>query len=341
MEDKKLNVDELIKQCRDETYKLTEQLQNEKVVEFTDYSMDDLKVVDFSDDFSTIDAQSQEERNLAQEEIKADSDEKLSAEEIDELNKLEAELEDEEEQEVTNVKQLVDYSNNPTIIDFENVTMRYNKVDKLIEGLNLKIHEGEFIYLVGPSGAGKSTLSRLIYRDVNNVGGTVWVDGINATRLKPHDLHKLRKKIGVIFQDYKLLPDLTIYQNVKYTLDVIGYPKKKKDEQVLKTLEKVGIKDQKDKYPNELSGGQQQRAAIARAIVNEPKIIVADEPTGNLDVKNADIVMKILERIHKSGTTVIMATHDTKIVNKYKHRTLKIESGGIKGENKQGGYIYE
>ena len=329
MEDKKLNIDELIKQCRDETHKLTEQLQNEKVVEFTDYSMDDLKVVDFSEDFSTIDAQSQEERNLAQEEIKADSDEKLSAEEIDELNKLEAELEDEEEQEVTNVKQLVDYSNNPTIIDFENVTMRYNKVDKLIEGLNLKIHEGEFIYLVGPSGAGKSTLSRLIYRDVN------------ATRLKPHDLHKLRKKIGVIFQDYKLLPDLTIYQNVKYTLDVIGYPKKKKDEQVLKTLEKVGIKDQKDKYPNELSGGQQQRAAIARAIVNEPKIIVADEPTGNLDVKNADIVMKILERIHKSGTTVIMATHDTKIVNKYKHRTLKIEAGGIKGENKQGGYIYE
>lgn len=341
MEDKKLNVDELIKQCRDETYKLTEQLQNEKVVEFTDYSMDDLKVVDFSDDFSTIDAQSQEARNLAQEEIETDSDEKLSAEEIDELNKLEAELEDEEEQEVTNVKQQVEYSNNPTIIDFENVTMRYNKVDKLIEGLNLKIHEGEFIYLVGPSGAGKSTLSRLIYRDVNNVGGTVWVDGINATRLKPHDLHKLRKKIGVIFQDYKLLPDLTIYQNVKYTLDVIGYPKKKKDEQVLKTLEKVGIKDQKDKYPNELSGGQQQRAAIARAIVNEPKIIVADEPTGNLDVKNADIVMKILERIHKSGTTVIMATHDTKIVNKYKHRTLKIESGGIKGENKQGGYIYE
>lgn len=375
--DNQKNIKELIKQCQDETHRLTEQLQNEKVLEFTDYSIDDLKIVDFSEGFNLLDEDLNTARNdVSNEEVKPDkitatnddhapsnvntqelkvqavsvSDEstdtdeakviyQLKAEEEKELNDLEKELDAAAIDE--NVTPIQDFEDRPVIIDFDNVTMRYNKIDKLIEGLNLKIHEGEFIYLVGASGAGKSTLSRLIYRDVNNIGGTVWVDGINATQLKPKNLHKLRKKVGVIFQDYKLLPNLTIYENVRYTLDVTGYPNNKKEEQVLKTLEKVGIKDQKDKYPNELSGGQQQRAAIARAIVNEPKIIVADEPTGNLDVKNADIIMKILERIHKAGTTVIMATHDIKIVNKYKHRTIKIEAGGIKGENKQGGYIYE
>ncbi len=235
----------------------------------------------------------------------------------------------------------VNESNDKIIIEFDDVCVRYDKEERLFENLNLKIYEGEFLYLVGPSGSGKSTLSRLIYRDVKNIGGTVYVDGINATKLKPRELHKLRKKIGVIFQDYKLLPNLTIYENVKYTLDVIGYPKKQKYDQVIKTLDKVGIREQKDKYPHQLSGGQQQRAAIARAIVNEPKIIVADEPTGNLDPDNALIIMDILEKINNSGTTVIMATHDTKIVNQYKHRTMKIESGAITSENKTGGYIYE
>lgn len=338
-------IDELLKankektrnlNVEEETHLLTEQLKNEEVFEYTDYSLDDLKVIDFANDFEPIEVKKkQEEMDLRKEEKEVE----LKTEELKELDSLNELLEAEDKK--NRNEPVKDYSNNPVMINFENVTMRYNKVDRLIEGLNLKIYEGEFIYLVGPSGSGKSTLSRLIYRDVNNIAGTVWVDGINATKLKHKNLHKLRQKIGVIFQDYKLLPNLTIYENVKYTLDVIGYPKEKKEQQVLKTLERVGIKEQRDKFPNELSGGQQQRAAIARAIVNEPKIIVADEPTGNLDPKNADIIMKILERINKGGTTVIMATHDTKIVNKFKHRTMKIESGSIKGENKDGGYIYE
>ncbi len=346
-------IDELLKankektrnlNVEEETHLLTEQLKNEEVFEYTDYSLDDLKVIDFANDFEPIEIVKKDEKlDLRKKEEPKEIEVEMKTEEIRELDALDELLNQESSvEESKSEKQVVkDYSNNPIMVNFDNVTMRYNKVDRLIEGLNLKIYEGEFIYLVGPSGSGKSTLSRLIYRDVTNTAGTVWVDGINATTLKPGQLHKLRQKIGVIFQDYKLLPNLTIYENVKYTLDVIGYPKDKIEEQVLKTLQRVGIKEQRDKFPKELSGGQQQRAAIARAIVNEPKIIVADEPTGNLDPKNADIIMKILERINKGGTTVIMATHDTKIVNKFKHRTIKIESGSIKGENKEGGYIYE
>lgn len=361
-------IEELIDKCSQEadsinvdeqTHQLTEELKKEKIIEYIDYSSDDLKFIDFIDNMEEFNVGSYENLDLTNQENKEQKqvvDEKetttrfvqSSTIDLDEniLTKSKELLEDDYEPITTKHTSVNDthdkhFKNKPVIINFDNVTMRYNKIDKLIEGLNLKIHEGEFIYLVGPSGSGKSTLSRLIYRDVKNIGGNVIVDGINVTTLKPRHLHKLRKKIGVIFQDYKLLNDLTIYENVKYTLDVIGYPKHKKQEQVLKTLKKVGIFEQKDKFPNELSGGQQQRAAIARAIVNEPKIIVADEPTGNLDPKNADIIMHILERINKAGTTVIMATHDVKIVNKYKHRTVKIESGCIQSENKDGGYIYE
>lgn len=363
-------IEELLNQCNEDTkdlnldtqtHELTKELQNEKIVQFTDYSIDDLKYVDFAENFDLMELNSNEELDLTKPETNAarieqsstidldqdiiDKSKQILQTNVDDINMakgkeaqdLAQSLDDHKFQDEYDQK----FSKAPVIIDFDNVTMRYNKVDKLIEGLNLQIKEGEFVYLVGVSGSGKSTLSRLIYRDVKNVGGTVWVDGMNTTTLKNKDLHKLRKKIGIIFQDFKLLPDLTIYNNVKYTLDVIGYPREKKHEQILKTLKRVGILDQKDKYPNELSGGQQQRAAIARAIVNDPKIIVADEPTGNLDPKNAEIIMHILERINRSGTTVIMATHDVKIVNKYKHRTVKISGGSILSESTQGGYIYE
>jgi cell division transport system ATP-binding protein len=225
------------------------------------------------------------------------------------------------------------------IIKFENIAVEYDGL-KIIKDISLEIFPGEFVYIVGPSGAGKSSLAKLIYRDVKNSLGKVYVDGENITRLKTHKMPKLRRKIGVIFQDYKLLNNRTVYDNVNYSLEVTGFPKKKRKDQVLKTLKIVGIIDQKDKFPNELSGGQQQRVAIARAIVDEPKIIVADEPTGNLDPKNAIIIMEILNEINKTGTTIVMATHDVGIVNKYKKRVVLVKDGMVVNET-EGEYIYE
>ena len=230
--------------------------------------------------------------------------------------------------------------NEKPIIKMENVEVSYDGTKKTLKEINLEVYPGEFVYLVGPSGSGKSTLSKIIYRDVKTNNGNVLVDIFNVSKMKNRELHKLRQKIGVIFQDYKLLPDRTIYENVKYTLDVINYPRRLRKEKVFKTLKEMGIFEQKDKLPNELSGGQQQRAAIARAIVNDPKIIVADEPTGNLDPKNTLLIMDILERINQNGTTIIMTTHDVGIVNKYQHRVILLEKGTIKKED-IGGYIYE
>jgi len=225
------------------------------------------------------------------------------------------------------------------IIEFKDIKLTIADLE-IIKGVDLKIYPGEFVYVVGPSGAGKSSLVSMVYKDVISSGGNLIVDDTEVTTLKSKKLPKLRRKIGVIFQDYKLLNNKTVYQNVMYSLEVTGYLKKARHEQVLKTLKTVGILDKKDKYPNELSGGQQQRVAIARAIVGDPKIIVADEPTGNLDPKNAIIIMEILKRINESGTTILMATHDVGIVNKYKNRVVLVKDGKVANES-EGVYIYE
>lgn len=225
------------------------------------------------------------------------------------------------------------------IVVFDKVSLKYDD-ELVIDELDLEIYEGEFVYFVGASGAGKSSLAKLVYREINNTGGNIYVDGQNITQLKSKEMPYLRRKVGVIFQDYKLLKDRTIYENVRYSLDVTGYPADKREAQVLKTLERVGILDQKDKYPDELSGGQQQRVAIARAIVDDPKIIVADEPTGNLDPENALQIMEILMNINKTGTTLIMATHDVGIVNIYKNRVVLLKDGKVANEV-EGEYIYE
>ncbi|MBL0701645.1 MAG: ATP-binding cassette domain-containing protein [Spiroplasma sp.] len=229
--------------------------------------------------------------------------------------------------------------NGKPIIEFSNVHLSIDK-QKVLNGISIKIHEGDFVYLVGPSGAGKSCLAKLIYRDLNVKEGEITVNNRSITNLKPRDLPKLRREVGVVFQDYKLLNNKTVFQNVLYSLEVTGYPKKKRIEQVLKTLKMVNILENKDKYPNELSGGQQQRVAIARALVDEPSLIVADEPTGNLDPQNATIIMEILNQINAAGTTIVMATHDVNIVNKYQKRVILIKDGKVANES-EGEYIYE
>ncbi len=247
------------------------------------------------------------------------------------------ELEDEIDKELMNYT--IDTTGKEVVIEFKDVALKIER-EQILRDIDIKIHEGEFVYFVGASGAGKSSMVKMIYREAKNTKGTLTVLGKNVTKMRQGQLPGLRRQVGVVFQDFKLLPDKTIYENVKFSLDVTGYPRKKKHEQVLKVLRQVGITSQKDKYPNELSGGQQQRAAIARAIVDEPSILVCDEPTGNLDPENAIQIMEIITEINEGGTTVLMATHDVGIVNKYKHRVVLMKNGRISNES-EGEYIYE
>ncbi len=239
--------------------------------------------------------------------------------------------------------ELMSYSTDTTgkdvVIEFKDVALKIER-EQILRDINMKIHEGEFVYFVGASGAGKSSMIKMIYRELKNTKGSLIVLDQNVTKIRQKHLPTLRRKVGVVFQDFKLLADKTIYENVKFSLDVTGYPRKMKHEQVLKVLRQVGIIAQKDKYPNELSGGQQQRAAIARAIVDEPSVLVCDEPTGNLDPENAIQIMEIITEINESGTAVLMATHDVGIVNKYKHRVVLMRNGRIINEG-EGEYIYE
>ncbi len=225
------------------------------------------------------------------------------------------------------------------IVSFKNVALEFDQ-ELVLSDVDLDIYEGEFVYFVGQSGAGKSSLVKMVYREIKPTGGDIYVDGEEIGHMKSNKMPYLRRKIGVIFQDYKLLRDKTVYENVRYSLDVTGYEKEKREAQVLKTLERVGILEHKDKYPDELSGGQQQRVAIARAIVDDPKIIVADEPTGNLDPENALQIMEILMNINSTGTTFIMATHDVGIVNIFKNRVVLLKDGKVANET-EGEYIYE
>lgn len=241
--------------------------------------------------------------------------------------------------EALRVESQKDIDRKKVMVSFEDVSLSFDE-ETVLENLNLNIYEGEFVYFVGASGAGKSSLAKMIYREIKPSSGKIIVDDENIVMLKNSRMPYLRRKIGVIFQDYKLLKDKTVYENVRYSLDVTGYDKSKRESQVLKTLERVGLLEHKNKFPNELSGGQQQRVAIARAIVDDPKIIVADEPTGNLDPENALQIMEILMNINKTGTTFIMATHDVGIVNIFKNRVILVKDGNIANEV-EGEYIYE
>ncbi|MGB7366530.1 cell division ATP-binding protein FtsE [Carnobacterium jeotgali] len=227
------------------------------------------------------------------------------------------------------------------MIEMLNVYKKYPNGITAINGLSVRIEAGEFVYVVGPSGAGKSTFIKMIYREEKATKGTIKVGDFDLMTIKEKNIPYLRRYVGVVFQDFKLLPKLTVYENIAYAMEVVEKNPKAIQKRVLEVLELVGLKHKVRMFPNELSGGEQQRIAIARAIANTPHILIADEPTGNLDPDTSWEIMKILEEISNQGTTVIMATHNSQIVNVVKHRVLAVENGRIVRDQLEGDYGYE
>jgi cell division transport system ATP-binding protein len=225
------------------------------------------------------------------------------------------------------------------LIELRNVYKRYNNGVTALCDVNLTISKGEFVFVIGDSGSGKSTLIKLLYRQEKPTRGDVFVGGINMAKLRNGRVYKLRRKLGIVFQDYKLLPKMTAFENVAFALEVYGLRRDEIRKRTIRALDLVGLKDKLRSYPNELSGGEQQRVSIARAIVNNPKVLICDEPTGNLDPKTSMEVMEVIDKINKElGTTIIMATHDEKIVNKMKRRVVQIEKGLVVRDVMKGKY---
>lgn len=206
---------------------------------------------------------------------------------------------------------------------------------------NVSISKGEFVFVIGASGSGKSTFIKMLYREEKPDKGSIIIGGINVAKLKNRKVYILRRKIGVVFQDFKLLNKLTVYENVAFALEIFGLPKKKIYDKTIKVLDLVGLKGKAKNYPTELSGGEQQRVAIARAIVNGPKLLICDEPTGNLDENTSFEIMKVLEEINNLGTTIIMVTHDTDIVKRMKKRVILLDTGRILKDYEEGTYKHE
>ncbi len=226
------------------------------------------------------------------------------------------------------------------MIDCAHVYKRYKTGTNALYDINLKVDQGEFIYIIGPTGSGKSTLIRLLDGEIAPTKGSVKVVGIDVGNLKNSQVPIYRRNIGVVFQDYKLLPQKTVAENVSYALEVIGLKKKMIKKRVEDVLRLVGLSDKAGSFPRELSGGQQQRVAIARAIANRPKVLIADEPTGNLDPAKSTEIMALLDKIHKEyGTTILMVTHDLTIVNRFRKRTVVLEHGHIVADLAEGGYV--
>ena len=227
------------------------------------------------------------------------------------------------------------------LIRINHVKKQYKTGVTAIHDLSLRIEKGDFVFIIGSTGCGKSTLIKMLYREEKPTSGKILVGGVDVGKLRNSRVYKIRRKIGVVFQDFKLLSKLTVYENVAFALEVFGLPKDEIHSKVLKVLELVGLKNKAKNYPHELSGGEQQRVAIARSIVNGPKLLICDEPTGNLDEVTSMEIMKVLEEINKLGTTIIMVTHDTEIVNKMKKRTILLDSGRILKDYEKGTYSHE
>ena len=228
------------------------------------------------------------------------------------------------------------------LIRVKNVEKKYKNGVTAIYDLSLDIEKGSFSFVIGGSGSGKSTLIKMLYREEKPTKGQIIVGGLDVAKLKDKKVYKLRRKLGIVFQDYRLLPKLTVYENVAFALEVIGAKKDEIRVKVLKALEDVGLKNKIHNYPDQLSGGEQQRVAIARAIVNDPKLLLCDEPTGNLDPDMSMEIMKVLEDINKNrGTTIIMATHDEKIVNQMKKQVITLKDGHLVNFKQKGKYENE
>jgi cell division transport system ATP-binding protein len=224
------------------------------------------------------------------------------------------------------------------MITFENVTKVYKGNVEALHGAHATIEKGEFVFLVGPSGSGKSTMLRLINREETPEGGRIFVAGKDIARLSSWRVPYLRRNIGCVFQDYKLLTNKTVYENVAFALEVIGRPRHVVKTQVPAILELVGLETKHGNFPHQLSGGEQQRVSIARAFVNRPLILLADEPTGNLDPNTSVGIMRLLDRINRTGTTVVMATHDRSIVDTMQRRVIELDEGMIIRDQLRGVY---
>lgn len=226
------------------------------------------------------------------------------------------------------------------MIECSHVYKRYKSGTNALYDINVKVNQGEFIYIIGPTGSGKSTLIKLLDGEEIATKGSVKAVGIDVGKLKRKQVPVYRRNIGVVFQDFRLLPEKTVTENISYALEVINMKKSQVDKRVKEVMKVVGLEDKGESFPRELSGGQQQRVTIARAIANRPKVLIADEPTGNLDPGKSDEIMELLEEINKKyGTTVLMVTHDASIVNRYRRRTVVLEHGHIVADLPEGGYV--
>ena len=226
------------------------------------------------------------------------------------------------------------------MIQCNHVYKRYKNGTNALYDINLSVNQGEFVYVIGPTGSGKSTLIKLMDAEEMCTKGNVKVVGIDVGELSKRQIPIYRRNIGVVFQDYKLLPHLTVFENIAYALEVIGMKKAQIRKRTIEVMKVVGLSEKGNSFPKELSGGQQQRVAIARAIANRPKVLIADEPTGNLDPAKSDEIMDLLQEINQRyGTTVVMVTHDITLVNKYRKRTIVLEQGHIVADRSEGGYV--
>jgi len=226
------------------------------------------------------------------------------------------------------------------MITCDHVTKVYKNSVVALDDVTIEVTKGEFVFIVGPSGSGKSTFIRLLLKEEHPTTGSIFVAGKNIARLSRWKIPELRRNVGTVFQDFKLLPNKTVFENVSFALEVIGKPKHVIDSRVPEILELVGLGDKLNNYPDELSGGEQQRVSVARAFVNRPLILLADEPTGNLDPATSVEIMKLLDRINRIGTTVIMATHDNAIVDAMRRRVIELDAGKIVRDQSRGVYGY-
>lgn len=224
------------------------------------------------------------------------------------------------------------------VIEFLDVTKIYQKDIIALDRINLRIDDGEFVFLIGPSGAGKSTLTKLILREEDVTEGEIYFNDTEISALGARRIPNLRRHFGVVFQDFRLLEDRDVFSNVAYALEIHGVPRKEIQNRVVDSLTRVGLLDRRKQFPHQLSGGEQQRISIARALINNPDVLIADEPTGNLDAATAEEVMKLLEEINETGTTIIMATHAKDIVNRMKRRVLELEHGRLVRDEEHGEY---
>lgn len=227
------------------------------------------------------------------------------------------------------------------MIEFTDVVKSYTEGNRALNGVTMQIEDGEFVFLVGPSGSGKSTIMKLITGELKPTSGTVHVNGYNLERIRNREIPYMRRTLGVVFQDFRLIPNMTVYDNVAYAMRVIGAKEKEIKERVPYVLDLVGLENKSHRHPGEISGGEQQRLAIARALVNNPSTIIADEPTGNLDPERSFEIMTLLQMINDLGTTVMVVTHERDLVERFDKRVIAINEGVVVSDGMDGYYRYE